>query len=398
MFRPSYFFIASIVTAGSLWLSPACGPSSGTSVAEGNDPDKTASQVDTPSSPGLSLNDTATQSRGLLPNARVSIDFEKAFPALYALIQSQPGIVQTLKSYAQQVSDPSRFQTPDSYLQVAEMREDKIIPLLVPFFENMEPEQLEGAFQQYENELGRLGLQINMAEGMFTNLGPKRLFQDDLRLMQTASPIYVYDAFLDVATQARNGEYPYADMEPFLEMISLGERLKKSEGRVFFERVEENYRSAIDVLTDIHKITGDGARVGDLHTDAYPYMCSIENIHESLERFRQISAYPVIKKILDQPSEITDRPENVYLIVAEWASDEATAAARKMAMIDEQQDIPHILPIYQGNGQVRYANIFRFFEDETQANAAMDQFSRTYPDAQMIFVNVKGDKLYQIGI
>ncbi len=40
---------------------------------------------------------------------------------------------------------------------------------------------------------------------------------------------------------------------------------------------------------------------------------------------------------------------------------------------------------------------YRFYEDGEKAATALDKCKEEYPDAEMVFVSVKGDELYQLG-
>jgi len=360
-------------------------------------------------SPDLSLDQPqgkaeSTNTRSITAKVRVDFSFQKEFPQLYQLLKDYPNVLEKVSQYAQQAVYREDISSEEDLIDLMEKRENDIIPLISPYFENMDQEVFLQKFDVLNAELSKLGIQMTTAEGMFTGLGPSKMITPNLRVQQMNTPqryeaIQNYDAFKDAMTHSMSGEYPFLDMEPYFNMLVSGEQLRNADNaRVYYAKVEENFRRALEVLTDIHVITNEGGRVGGIHTEAYPYTCDLEQMKSLLKAY-QLSAYhSVIQNILDNPSEITSRPETIYLIVTEWAENEQTAREKVFKYLTNQKDIPHHLPIHSGDGNVKYAVIYRFFENEEQANRAMDMFRDKNMEGEMIMISVQGDKLYQIGI
>ncbi len=386
----------------SIWIGIGCN-SPASSNASDNFADSSESPVDLTIEPSGS-EDNSTSERGLTATARVNFSFEKEFPQLFLLLKEQEDVLEKVSSYAQKALFREDIASETDLLALMEQRENEIIPLITPYFENMDPSLFQQKAEIINTELARLGMQITMAEGVFTGLGPSRMLSPNLRIqkvntLNTIDAIQQYDAFTDARTQSMSGEYPYLDMEPYFDMLITGEQLKSSNNaRIYYAKVEDNFRRALHVLTDIHVVTNEGGRVGGLHTEAYPYACDLKQMTSILNQYEESDYHSVIKNILDNPSEITQRPETIYLVVTEWADSEDSAENTVFEHLNNQKDIPHQLPVQRGDGKVRYAVVYRFYENEQQANQAIEKARTKGFEGELIMVSVQGNKLYQIGI
>ncbi len=390
---------------GSIGMFNACGP---TESAQ-NQTNENDTSSDHTTSPELSLepsqsSEESTRTRNLTATDSVGFSFEKKFPQLYQLLKDYPEVLEKVSQYAKKAIYREEVSDEEDLLALMEKRGNEIIPLISPYFENMDPAVFQQKFDVLNAELFKLGIQMTTAEGMFTGLGPSKMITPNLRVQQMNTSqgfdaIQNYDAFTDAMTHSMSGEYPFLDMEPYFNMLASGEQLRNAENaRVYYAKVEENFRRALEVLTDIHVVTNEGARIGGIHTEAYPYTCNLEQMQSLLNKYQKSAYYSVIQNILEYPSEITSRPETIYLIVTEWAENEQIAREKIFKYLTNQQDIPHYLAIQSGDGSTEYAVIYRFFENEKQANQAMELSKDKNIDGEMIMVSVQGDKLYQTGI
>ena len=341
------------------------------------------------------------QSRGL-NNPAMQLSFAENFPQIYALIQNEAEVLKKLEVYAQKIGSGNYLGQSDQYLALIDERQQQIIPVLLPYLENLDPEELDAKYDQFRGELSRLGMQMTFAEGMLTSIGPGSLMQisnKNFRIEANTHPILLYDKFLDVCTQSMNGEYPYSNYTPYLEIVALGEKInQQGGGELLNARILTDYQHALAAVTDVHLVGETGGRVGGIHTEYYPYMCDLELLKTELEKFPDLKVGSVISRILEHPSKISERPADIYLIVKEWVDSEEDAKKRVFELLNEGEDIPHYLAVYQGNGIAKYAITYRFFESQDEANAAFSQQEKLGNAYQLVFASVKGEKLYQIGI
>jgi len=346
----------------------------------------------------LSVNrDNHQPSRGIARSS-ANFAFEDRFPLLYSLIKDQPDILDEVTIYAEKAVYRTDINDEETLLALLEARDENIIPLITPYIENLDQADWVAYQEDLSSELNQLGIQMTSVEGEFTGLGPKKMLTNNLRVNQPEA-LLEYDAFTDAQTTSRSGEYPFLNMQPYFEMLSHGEELMKSDNaRSYYSKVSDEFQKALHVLTDIHIVTNEGGRVGGIHTEAYPYACDIEQMKSLADQYQQSQYHEVITRILNDPSEITARPANIYLVVNQWADSEEAAQEKILTHFNQNRDIPHYLPVYRGNNIPAYAVIYRFYENEEKANAALVQLDSQNIEAELIFVSVKDDKLYQIGV
>ena len=345
-------------------------------------------------------------SRGLdMTAARITnFSLKDYFPNLYVLVESDANMLQELEAYAKEVITREGLEEEEDLIALFDRRENEIIPHLVPFFENMDTEEFDKQFQNLEGELNQLGLTIQTAEGMFIGLGTSPVLESDIERL--ASEEYeLYLAFRNADAQAQQGEYPYADMKPYSEMIWLGEQLKELSPNPYWEKIEERFTQVLLAFTDVHLVRQPNARedergtplVGGLSLDFYPFMTETQTLSDYSKEQPQSSYSEVMRLLTENMSEISNDPENVYVIVTEWADDAEMAQSRVVSHLSAGEDIPHYLKIRRGDGTDKYAITYRFYEDGDKADAAFEKIVDKYPDARLVFCSVRNNELYQIG-
>lgn len=343
------------------------------------------------------LADTREVTQSLAQISTTAFSFQELFPFLYELLKNNPEDLSQVKKFAEQAVSRPSFSQEEDLLDLIEERDAQIIPLLLPYFESMEPDVWDQNYDGLEKELSMMGIQMTAAEGMFTGLGPRSLFTDNLKLRER-TPLIQYDAFTDAQTRSMNGEYPYADLEPYIKMVLLGEKMEEEgTAKTYYQKIGQPFAEALHVLTDVHLITGEGARVGGIHTEAYPYMVSLESIQEALPRFEGSKFNIPLQRIVEFPSEMTARPEHLHLLVESWVDSEEEAKKRVEEHLRAGKDIPHYLPVEKGNGTTQYAVVYRFFEDADLAQKALEKMQTQFNTGEMIFVSSEKNKLYQLG-
>lgn len=339
--------------------------------------------------------------RGIAP--ATDIDIRNQLPNIYSLISSNSEHVMLLERFAAKFFGDSRFYDDKKWISLFDMRDKELSPALHYYFEDMNESLWEKRFPAYENELAKIGLQFIVAEGMYIGLGPKSMGKE---LMRTMASVHLqqYEQFIDASTRARMGEYPYQNMGPYFDMLQIGEVfLKKGDSQLdlFAEKISDDFQSALATVTDIHICKENNQKpffVGDLNKDYFPYSTYIDD-HKAFVKSNPNSKFaPIISKIIEQPSSFSQRTENIYLIVHSWEGSRNEAKDKVHRLLLSGMDVPHALPVVQGDNKIRYAVTYRFFDEERLAEKAMDACKGQGIEATMIFTSLRKGKLYQLGI
>ncbi|MEO0468634.1 MAG: hypothetical protein AAF206_03365 [Bacteroidota bacterium] len=348
------------------------------------------------------LVDTMTKSRGLDQASARMIDFsfESYFPQLNKLMTGDGNAIEKVSAYAEQVVSGKNLESEKDLLGLLNER-NSLLKVVSPFVVNAELDPSGEQIADLERELNRLGMTMNMAEGMVFDVSETNFMQNTVARV-ASDGLQLYLDFKAAESNANNGEYPYLNMEPFQEMVLLGEKLKTVSPDEYYPKVEEAFHTALLTLTDIHQVVAqDGNEsllVGGIHQDAYPFATENESRARFAEK-KEASAYrDVVAKILENTSSFEERPENLYLIVLEWEKEEDAAKKRIYQHLANGEDVPHRLLVERGNGTEQYAIVYRFYSDSEKAEAALSKVEAKWPSAEMIYVSVKGDKMYQLGV
>lgn len=328
--------------------------------------------------------------------------FASAFPKLDSLTQSAPDLNADLRSYADMVLNPDKIRSEADILQVIDYRDHQIMERLSAQLLNADEGRMFEIFAPLDAELNRLGMQMNVVEGMFADLGPATFLEAEMN--QYASRGFrLFMAYEHARTQSYNGEYPYLNMEATREMLQLGEQIMDLDSSPYPDQIGESYERALLAFMDIHAVKDPNARggleffVSGLNTDHYPFVTENETRREFASQEDEDPLHEVMSRILDTPSTMTKRPNHLYLIVVEWADDEAMAKSRVISHLRKGEDVPHYLPVNLPDGTLKYAVVYRFFEAEELAENAFVRAQAAYPEAEFMMVSVRGQELFQIG-
>ncbi|MDX2245173.1 MAG: hypothetical protein SF052_00240 [Bacteroidia bacterium] len=346
------------------------------------------------------------RSRGL-SNARMAeFSLDRYFPALYNLIKKDPALVKQMSVLAEKVVKKEEITTEKDLLAVFTLRDTLLNSTLYNALEAVNG-YADGSTDDgglYE-ELSRLGIQITSAEGTFTGLAPASFLEDKLAELGSEA-LKAYIAFQVADANSMSGEYPFVNMEPYQQMIEAGEKLMKLEPNPYFVKIEDRFYQALENFTDVHKVVSpDNARqennfstlVGGVNAETYPYITETETLGKFAQKEKTSPYAKVAARIMENMSEMTEKPENIYVIVTEWVTDEDMARRRVFTHLRQGQDIPHHLQIRRGDGKDYYAIVYRFYEDSDKATAALEKIEKQFPQAQMIYASFQGGKLYQLG-
>lgn len=331
------------------------------------------------------------------------ISFDQKFPALARVFQNESVLLSDLMDFYASVSESSSIQSEQDLSNVLQLRDSSMIPRVETALMTIdEDNSLYDDYDALQAELQQLGMQMTFAEGMFTSIGPYRFLEPEIE-QYASSAFKLYLEFNQARTASYNGEYPFLNMAPYLEMIQVGEQLAAIEGNPYFDKISEDFEKSLLYVSDVHLVDDPTARgesslfVDGINTEMYPYMTEKESRVAYVNETAGSPFQKAVEKIMANPSTMSTKPEALYLVVIEWADDETVAISRVTSHLRQGEDIPHHLEITLSDGTKKYAIVFRFFEDVGKAEEALSSIEGDFPDADLMMVSVKGESLYQIG-
>lgn len=333
----------------------------------------------------------------------MDFSFKDYFPTLYPLVEADEATLTATNAYAEQVVTRQGIETEADLKALFEKRESDILPFLQTRIEQLDDQQFYDLWKPLEAELNQIGLTALTAEAMFTGLGIAPVLESEV--LRLGSPAFqAYMEFRYAEAVAGSGEYPFSNLKSYQEMVLAGEALRELDEGAYYAEIEESLEWALHTMTDIHLVSSRSAREsapspmsGGVNTDFYPFLTETESLEAFATKHPDEPVGQVAARLMENMSQMTDEPENLYLIVTEWKEEKEQANARIIQHLRAGEDIPHLLRIRQGDGKDRYAITYRFYEDADQADSALSKILPDFPAAEMVFVSVKGDQLYQLG-
>ncbi|MCI4668977.1 MAG: hypothetical protein MRZ79_12660 [Bacteroidia bacterium] len=332
-------------------------------------------------------------------------DIDRDLPLLAPEINFDDAMKKIISEYGTSVITGTGISSEKDILSLLELRDEKLIPYFYNLVESMEEAEegfINKNYEQLAKELNLLGMDMNFAEGTFVDMGTYPVMENWID-KYASEGLKLYTQFRVASSEANNGEYPYLNMEPRIQKVIIGEKLAKLKDSSYFNKIKDEYEDAVMSLTDIHKVYNPNNRqeesflVNGITTEMYPFVTE-KKTRSSFVRNQKNSRYSqLVEKILENPSEISNKPEQIYVIVTEWLDTEQMAQRRVIGHLEQGEDVPHYLPIIRGDGSTRYAVTYRFFENEEKANEALGKIQKEIPSANLIYCSVKGSNLYQIG-
>lgn len=343
-------------------------------------------------------------SRGLdMSQARIAnMSLADDYPLLYDACKGDTELLRDLESYAKEVLTQDLAGDVE-ILGLLEKRDSSLIPYLTPLFENMETAKLDDNWGAYQKELNKLGMTMTAAKGKFISIGVGSFLEE--KIANVASPeLQALIKFRNAQTESLNGEYPFQNMRPFRDMVIFGEKVLAGKNEAYKSQIDADFQSALEAFTDVHYVSSPDSRqvgvvlVGGTNTDLYPSLGELETAKEFVASEEESKYKKALSRILENPSEISAKPENIYVVVIEWAESKNMAQMRVRSHLGKGEDVPHYLKIRRGDGTDKYAVSYRFYENEEKANNAYDEAIKEFPDARLVFCSVKNGNLYQLGI
>ena len=245
-----------------------------------------------------------------------------------------------MEAYAKKIMVSGEINTEKDFFDLLTMRDSTILPHLespvVEFLDNVIHED-EVVFKATMGELNKLGIGINTAEGMVTGLSAAPLMEEKVKEINS-STLTAFIDFENAYGKSMSGEYPFSDLSPYESMVLSGEILMDNQPNPYFKLVEDRFYNALNNLTDLHLVyepnvrrDGNGMAItGGTSTDPYPYMTETETVKNFADKHSDSKYSQAIARIAQNMSEISSKPENIYIIVTEWIEElpEAENASR----------------------------------------------------------------------
>ena len=325
------------------------------------------------------------------------------FSALSRILDQETSLEADLTEFASRILAEESIRSEEDLLTLLEQRDSSLIPRLEDVLMRLDgDQQLYDAYDMLQRELQALGMQMTFAEGMLTSVGPYPVLQQSIE--KYASPGFkLLLRFREAQTDSYNGEYPYLHMQPYIDMIEIGQAMSKLSDSTHFQAIRQDFEHAVLVVSDIHLVSDPVARdragwfVSDVSTDYYPYATEIDTRQVYSEQKTGSLFQEAMAKVLLRPSSMSMKPSHLYLVITGWADDRESAASSVVSHMIKGKDIPHHLEIHLPDGSSSYALVYRFFEEEAPAEAAILEATSQFPDAQLMMVSFSQGKLYQIG-
>ncbi|MEO1382209.1 MAG: hypothetical protein AAFV78_03110 [Bacteroidota bacterium] len=370
--------------------------------------DQTSSKTTTPeeaatTQPNMEVaaDSDGVQTRGLPPaEARLAPQMCDRFPLVCEAIKDDPKLLEELKGYVGSLSEKEKIQEDQDILDILAYRDQKLADRLLPYIENLPDGYIDAKAPEFMRELNQLGFQMNFAEGQFVGLSPFPILEDEAASVGSQA-LKLKIQFEGAKGEAQNGEYPYLNMTPYIQMVQIGEEARQIKPNPYWDEMEKDFERALTNLTDIHLVHQPTNRqaqewiIGGTNREAYPYATETEGRKTFAQSASSYSQ--VVARIMENPSEISSEPENIYVIVTEWKDAQDLAQQRVIYHLNRGVDIPHTLKIRRGDGTDRYAVAYRFYESEDLAEQAFEKIEDKFPDARLILCSVRGEDLYQLG-
>jgi hypothetical protein len=393
-----------IVLALAIWMGGgmACQQATHSEAeAEALETDIASSAADSEEATETESDSTRMRTRGLAPAMSGPFDFATMFPLLHNMVKDEVTHLALVRGYARKVMSPETISSAEELEKLLDVERTRVQERLLYFLENQDAIWLDENWQKVEAELNQLGLAMQSAEGMFTGLGLSPVLEEKVASLGSDA-LQWYLRFIYARDESASGEYPFQNMEPYGRMVVAGKKLQDLQPRSYYEKVEESYHYALQSLTDIHKVIDNSARqpqttvvVGDINTDFYPFATEMES-RSRFAKSAESGLEQTMGKILENMSEMSARPEHIYVIVTEWMTEEQKARRRVYQHLEAGEDVPHVLAITRPDGTKQYAVSYRFYEDAEKAEAAMQTCEKKFAGAEFLMVSVRNGEMFQL--
>ena len=387
-----------------LCIVTSCGPKPAEQTNQPTDSSAAASQgeADIPQDSGVATDEELIARGGAADRSmRVAFSFEQQFPNLHTLLADNTGLYSEIAQYAEQVVTGQSIAKEEDILAVMSQRDENLIPKLNPLFETIDEDVFYENIEAYEGELEQIGLSVATVEGMFGTLTGHEMLKDKVAEIGS-DPLKLYLEFLQADANSIGGEYPYSNMEPYADMILIGEDLfSQFPDSKYAEMIKPRFDQSLCVFVGLYQVT-DGKyptyRIGDPMNQDYYTLSEGETLNAFESGHADSKYHGVIKEKLASISNLSPKPENLYLLHFGQAEDEEAAIAQQVNLLNEGLAASHIVRVKMGDGKTHFLIVHSFFEDSNQASDLFDKLEPKHENLQLMMCSVHKGELNQLGI
>lgn len=336
---------------------------------------------------------------------RIAPDFSLAneFPSVYQLLadNDQANFGALLGGYASAALHPQEIRSEAKLLSLLQTRKNILVGL-TSVFDQIPSEKVNEQLSDIQKELGRIGIEVKTNKGNYVGFQSADAFQKIISSYAT-DPFTYYQAFLKAQEKAQMGEFPFNDMEPYQDMVVAGEKLMTDfPTSVHYQSIRTDFREALRNFVGVFVLQEGGytsERLDSPMANSERNATETETHKQFVVKHASSSYAPIVTSMLAMQSQIAKKPENIYAIHAATASSLEEAREKQFELLNQGEDVLHILPYDAGTQQESYLLVYRFFDDEELSLQCLDDTQkRSSQEIGYMMLSINGNRMYQLGI
>ncbi len=283
---------------------------------------------------------------------------------------------------------------------------DTLLKTFTPFMENYYYNMSQDEYKKWNfvnDELESIGFKVIYAEGMFAGLNIKAIRKNEIK-KYCSDAFKLYADFRYKYSSALGGEYPFINPKSYFDAVYAAEKLLLNyRNTQYFFKIEEKYKEALFICTDIHgATTTNGLKnyyYGDFNFSFYPYVSSWSDIEYIKNDYPNSIYHNIFSNLLQNMSDIIvqqgkpDEVAVVYVVVTDKTDSYKESQNRIFDYLNSGLDIVHNLKIKNGNN-LEYYIAYRFYSNKDRADKALEKIKDKVDEAKIIEVVVPAEFEY----
>lgn len=334
---------------------------------------------------------------------RMAVQFSlaDALPATHRLLSDNGKPEALLEMYAQSAMNEEAIKSESQLIDLLQSRNEALLELNQAF-DQISAENLDQQLPEIQSELETIGIELNMTNGTFSGLKSAEAFEEIISIY-SSDPFIYYQAFIQAQEKVQASEFPFADMEPYKEMVVAGEKLMTDfPSSNHYQAIQADFQEALSHFVGIFLLKEGGyatERVNSPLEYSDSYTTETETHKQFVEQHASSRYAPIISRMLESKSSISKKPENIYAIHRETAGSMQEAREKQFDLLNKGEDVLHILPYDAGTQQEAFLLTYRFFDDEEASLQFLDALQKR-SEGEMGYMNlsINRNKMYQLGI
>ena len=325
--------------------------------------------------------------------------FHQNFPLLTELCAKNPDLERLLVWYIYAAYHPeAELKKKQDYALLFDMRHNRVIPdmeaTLAERVKNKDYDFLKTTINEFERELNAIGLQ-SLRTPTKIGIGAYPILEDMLP-QKAGKMVRLYARFQNAAATARKGEHRYMDLSGEIDVVGLGEKIYKAFPKhKYTKTLKPDFEVSLSALTDFHRVVYNDVPnyvVGGLTTKPFPNITNPQGHEAFLKKYPKSRYAPIVRKMLDTPSELAVAGEAVlpiFLVVAKWTGKMDFGGTEHPCKgtvellegyLKKGMDITHPVVLTR-NGEEHCAVVHRFFPDRARAEKALAELKKMESEA-----------------